>query len=85
MFFKHIKSEKYTPVHETIFSPFDPCLTIDSQPMKFLLNFNEPDTFKAEHFKFLSRCIHYRLSEAKIKTRIWHSILEDFTCVDSTY
>ena len=84
MFFKHIKSEKYTPVHETIFSPFDPCLTIDNQPMKFLLNFNEPDTFKAEHFKFLGRWIHYRLSEAKIKTRIWHSILEDFTCVDSS-
>ena len=51
--FKHIKSEKYTRVHETIFSPFDPCLTIDSQPMKFLLNFNEPDTFKEEHFKTL--------------------------------
>ena len=84
MFFKHIKSEKYTPVHETIFSPFDPCLTIDNQPIKFLLNFNEPDTFKAEHFKFLGRWIHYWLSEAKIKTRIWHSILEDFTCVDSS-
>ena len=38
MFFKHIKYENYTPVHETIFSPFDPWLTIDNQPMKFLLN-----------------------------------------------
>ena len=55
-----------------------------NQPMKFPLNFNEPDTFKAEHFKFLGRWIHYRLSEAKIKTKIWHSILEDFTCVDSS-
>ena len=58
-FDKKIKNEKFKPVLDTIYSPFDPCLTINEQPMRFIFNPEDSDTFKAEHFKFLGRWIHY--------------------------
>jgi len=83
-FDKKIKNEKFKPVLDTIYSPFDPCLTINEQPMRFIFNPEDSDTFKAEHFKFLGRWIHYRLSEHKIKTKIWDTILKDFDTVDNS-
>ena len=52
--------------------------------MRFIFNPEDSDTFKAEHFKFLGRWIHYRLSEQKIKTKIWDTILKDFQTVDNS-
>ena len=80
-FHKNIKTEYFKPVADTIYSPFDPGLKISGQPMRFILNLNEPDPFKAEHFKFLGRWIHYCLSEHKIKLKIWDTIMGDF-CTD---
>ena len=70
-FHRNIKTEYFKPVTDTIYSPFDPGLKIRCQPMCFILNLNEPDAFKAEHFKFLGCWIHYFLSEHKIKLKIW--------------
>jgi len=83
-FHKNIKMEYFKPVTDTIYSPFDPGLKINGQPMRFILNLNEPDPFKAEHFKFLGRWIHYFLSEHKIKLKIWDTIMGDFCTVDQS-
>ena len=69
---------------DIIFSPFDPGLKISGQPMHFILNLNEPDPFKAEHFKFLGRLINYFLAEHKIKLKIWDTIMGDFCEVDQS-
>ena len=84
-FHKNIKMEYFKPVTDTIYSPFDPGLKINGQPMRFILNLNEPDPFKAEHFKFLGRWMHYCLSEHKIKLKIWDTIMGDFCTTNSIY
>ena len=83
-FHKNIKTEYWKPVTGTVYSPFDPGLKISGQPMRFILNLNEPDPFKAEHFKFLGRWIHSSLSEHKIKLKIWDMIMGDFCTVDQS-
>ena len=38
MFFKSIKHEKYTPIESSMYSLFDPQLSIAGQPIRFILN-----------------------------------------------
>ena len=46
-FDKKIKNEKFKPVLDTIYSPFDPCLTINEQPMRFIFHPEDSDTFSS--------------------------------------
>jgi hypothetical protein len=52
-FEKHTQTENYKPLQNSIYSLFDPGLTINNQPIKFILNANKKDEFKSKHFKFL--------------------------------
>ena len=79
-----IKNESFTPVEDTLFSPFDPCLTINGHPIKFIFNQNDPNLFKAEHFKFLGQWIHYSLSDKQIKAKICNNIMEDISTIDNS-
>ena len=58
LFEKKIKSEKLTPLTNSVYSPFDPGITINDQVIKFIVNPDEKDPFKANHFKFLGRWIN---------------------------
>jgi uncharacterized protein YdhG (YjbR/CyaY superfamily) len=68
MFQRNIKKELYIPISDTLFSAFDPCLQINNQPIRFLVNPQDDDIFKSEHFKFLGRWINGRnLSEELVR------------------
>ena len=53
------------------------------QPMRYIFTPKDPDTFKAEHFMFVGRWIHYQLSEGKTKSKIWDAIIKDFLTADN--
>ena len=83
MFFKSIKHEKYTPIESSTYSLFDPQLSIAGQPIRFILNLDDPDSFKGQHFKFLGRWIHAFLKEHLIKDKIKKEILNEIQTVDN--
>ena len=85
MFHKATSRELYKPISDTMYSAFDPCLVIDNQPIRFLINPKEEDVFKSEHFKFLGRWINGRnLSEEHIKTRVKTALLQDFSLIEQS-
>ena len=49
LFTKNSTTEKFIPLAKTSFAPFDPCLTIDGQQIRYIVNSQEKDPFKAEH------------------------------------
>ena len=69
-----IQCENFVPVRDSIYSPFDPRLTIKGVPVGFILDRDNPDKFKGSHFKFLGRWFRYDLSEAGVKNRIRDSL-----------
>ena len=82
--FQGSKNERFTPLFQTVYSPFDPLLSINGQPIKFIISPTEKDPFKAAHFKFLGRWIHYSLSDERIKERICASLIEDINIVENS-
>ena len=70
LFDKRTKNKRFTPVYETVYSPFDPKVFVDGQQIKFIVHPHEKEPFKAEHFKFLSRWLNPLLSETGIKQKI---------------
>ena len=84
LFEKKIKNEKYTPITDTVYSPFDPGLSIDGLPMKFIINVTEKDPFKARHFKFLGRWLNPLLSEKDIKDRISALLSNDMELIQKS-
>ena len=83
MFFQNIKNEKFTPIENSTYSLFDPQLRISGQPIRFILNREDPDSFKGQHFKFLGRWIHAFLKEHLIKEKIKKEILNEIQVVDN--
>ena len=83
-FEKHTQTENYKPLQNSIYSLFDPGLTINNQPIKFILNANKKDEFKLKHFKFLGRWIPAYLHEKDIKAKIKESILNEMEIVDKS-
>ena len=81
LFEKKIKSEKFTPLTNSVYSPFDPGITINDQVIKFIVNPDEKDPFKANHFKFLGRWINPFLKEKEIKAKIASSLSEDIEII----
>jgi hypothetical protein len=57
----------FVPTSDTIYSPFDPRLMINGEPLNFLLETNEKHEFMAHHFKFLGRWISGDLNEQDVK------------------
>ena len=80
----HIKTENCKPIQNSVYSLFDPGLTINNQPIRFILNANEKDEFKSKHFKFLGRWISAYLNEKDIKAKIKESILNEMEIVDKS-
>ena len=82
LFGKKIKSEKFTPLTNSVYSPFDPGITINDQRVQFIVNPDEKDDpFKSNHFKFLGRWINLFLKEKEIKTKIASSLSEDIEII----
>jgi Reverse transcriptase (RNA-dependent DNA polymerase) len=81
MFDKRIKNEKFTPLSSTIYSPFDPCLVINGQRMRYIVDSSEKDPFKATHFKFLGRWLNPLLNEKDLKQRISSLLLADIDTI----
>ena len=84
MFEKKIKNEKYTPIADTVYSPFDPGLVIDGLPMRFIIDPAEKDPFKTNHFKFLGRWLNPLLSEKDIKQKISASLANDIDVIQGS-
>ena len=76
-----IKNETFAPIHPNVqYSPFDPKLTIAGESIDFILAPGGSD-FKAKHFKFLGRWIHYYIEEADIKLKIREDFKRDVEIV----
>lgn len=84
MFEKKIKNEKFTPLLDSVYSPFDPHISIDGQEMKFIVNPSEKDPFKANHFKFLGRWINPMVNEKDIKTKITSLFFNDIEIIQKS-
>ena len=84
LFEKKIKNEQYIPTTDSVYSPFDPGLSIDGVPMKFIIDPSEKDAFKAVHFKFLGRWLNSLLSEKNIKDKISAFLANDIAIIDSS-
>ena len=72
------------PFTNTVYAPFDPCISIGGQLMKFIVNPAEKDSFKANHFKFLGRWINPLLQEKELKSKILSSFLEDIEIIKNS-
>ena len=53
-------SKGYVPLHDTIYSAYDPMLLIDGEPLMFIENIK---TERKRHFKFLGRWISADLND----------------------
>lgn len=84
LFEKKIKNDKFTPLLDSVYSPFDPKIVIDGQVMKFIVNPEEKDPFKANHFKFLGRWLNPLLKEKEIKEKIAASLSHDMELVNNS-
>lgn len=72
-FRKSAPPSKFVKVNDTIYSVYDPQLTISGKRMKFIL---QDDSFKGSHFKFLGRWLRDNLDEAGVKTWFLHKFHE---------
>ena len=84
VFHKDSQSEKFIPVKNTSYSPFNPNLTIDGQNIQFILDPSQEDPFKASHFKFLGRWIHPLAKEKHIKIKIRASFTEKMSRINES-
>ena len=84
LFNKNSKTEKFIPLTKTSFAPFDPCLNIDGQPIRYIVNPQEKDPFKAEHFKFLGRWTHPLVKEKHVKIKLELGLKEDIQTIDDS-
>ena len=83
-FDKQKADEKFAPLLESTYSPFDPKILIDGQTMRFIINPSEKDPFKANHFKFLGRWINPLLKERDIKQMIELQLRKDMDLVQQS-
>ena len=84
LFESKIKNEKFIPLTDSVYSPFDPGIIIDGQVIKFIVNPTEKDPFKANHFKFLGRWINPLLKEKEIKDKIVATLAKDIELVKNS-
>ena len=85
LFDKRIKNKFFTPLQETIYSPFDPkIVVVVGQLMKFIVDPVEKKPFKAKHFKFLGRWLNPLLNETVIKEKIKTSLLKDMDLIQNS-
>jgi hypothetical protein len=73
----------YTPSTSTVYSAYDPLLTIAGQPIAFLLNPSIPG-FKGRHFKFLGRWISGSLTEREVKEKVRLEYLDLMSTVEKS-
>ena len=83
-FQKDSQSEKFIPVKNTSYSPFNPNLTIGGQHIQFILDPSQEDPFKALHFKFLGRWIHPLAKEKDSKIKIRASFTEKMSRINES-
>ena len=84
LFESKIKNEKFIPLTDSVYSPFDPGIIIEGQVIKFIVNPTEKDPFKANHFFFLGRWINPLLKEKEIKDKIVATLAEDIELVKNS-
>ena len=90
-FDKRIKDEKFKPVFDLTYAPFDPELMIGGSKMAFILDPSVHNTdlpFKAafmkSHFKFLGRWIHYFVKEDDIQKLVSTKFEADMDNIDKS-
>ena len=66
------------------YSTFDPRIVVDGQAMKFIVDSQEKEPFKANHFKFLGRWLNPFLTETDIKEKIKSSLLKDMDLIENS-
>ena len=72
----------FVAVQDTVYSAYDPKLTITGQPVNFILQHKEGvSDFKNSHFKFLGRWIHGLLDEEAVKQKFKSQFFEDLETV----
>jgi hypothetical protein len=83
-FDKRAKSELYSPVNPTNYSPFDPQLTISGKRMKFIQDPEQKDPFKSNHFKFLGDWLNADLNDEAVKLKIKNQFFSLMKTVDKS-
>ena len=77
------KNSSFQPSFDTIYSAFDPGISIADTKMVYLLNpLVSENKLTHDHFKFLGRWINIQLSEEKIKNQVKRDFLDEVRIVD---
>jgi hypothetical protein len=71
----------FTALSDTIYSPYDPLLTISEQPIRFIWD-QSSDSFKDKHFKFLGRWISVDINELEVQQYIKFEFLRFMKLID---
>ena len=75
---------KYERYGETQHCAYDPALTIDGEPLKFIVNVaKDPNSIEYDHFKELGRFIGVDLKEVKVRSEISRRLNSDMEIADS--
>jgi hypothetical protein len=72
----------FVAIKDTIYSPYDPKLTIAGQPIQFILDPSNKDPFKSRHFKFLGRWISVDVNETQIQTFVKDEFLRVMNLIE---
>ena len=76
-------SGEYTKYNTTVYSAFDPLLTIAGEAIKFVVDpSNKSHPLSADHFKFLGRWLAVSSEEGDVKKHVRRCFLRDIALVD---
>ena len=73
----------FIPVKDTIYSHYDPKLTIDGKPIRFILDSSNKDPFTSRHFKFLGRWISADVNETQVQSFVKNEFVRCMNLIDS--
>jgi hypothetical protein len=76
-----IKDEKFVPEWNTSYSAFNPNLTINGEPVRFIMDQKMKPGLE-RHFKFLGTWINSKLSNQQVKEHIRKSLMSDMKLID---
>jgi hypothetical protein len=75
--------EGFIPIKDTIYSPYDPKLTIDGKPIRFILDSSNNDPFTSRHFKFLGRWISVDVNETQVQSFVKDEFVRCMDLIDA--
>lgn len=77
-------SKGFVKLNDTIYSPYNPNLTIDGKPIRFIIDSTNKDPFKSRHFKFLGRWISADNNELEVQKFVKAQFILNMQRIDNS-